>query len=350
MLSFYGEFFLSYRCPKTVEAIVKHCPDLEVINLNYTAVTPISLAPLLHNCKALQVLKVAGIPNWTDATFGKLWSALDVGEDFRLTNLLTLNLRQNALSDAVVNPVLSICPNLRRLDLSFTLVLHPALSLNDNTVLEKLSLTSTKVSGLTLLNIVSHLPNIKILAIGALGGGQGSSAAISNTSAMNMRDQTLRSLTDMLEKCASLERVSLVGNTMLGTTGRQNSAIEDFIRRAGRRCKVSVRDILLLIMSVTAGRFQNLNLAGISSLRSSDLQGLLAEDIHQGAPQIQYLNLNNTMVDDDAAPYIASCAGLFPIIDACTELEKLDLTSCRGVGVVDRRRFFEVHIALFVSP
>jgi len=35
-------------------------------------------------------------------------------------------------------------------------------------------------------------------------------------------------------------------------------------------------------------------------------------------------------------------AGLFPIIDACAQLEKLDLTSCRGVKVVDRRRFFEV--------
>lgn len=35
-------------------------------------------------------------------------------------------------------------------------------------------------------------------------------------------------------------------------------------------------------------------------------------------------------------------AGLFPIIDACERLENLDLTSCRGVKVSDRRRFFEV--------
>ena len=38
-------------------------------------------------------------------------------------------------------------------------------------------------------------------------------------------------------------------------------------------------------------------------------------------------------------------AGLFPIIDACERLEKLDLTSCRGVRVGDRRRFFEVRIS-----
>lgn len=35
-------------------------------------------------------------------------------------------------------------------------------------------------------------------------------------------------------------------------------------------------------------------------------------------------------------------AGLFPIIDACPKLERLDVTACRGVRVGDRRRFFEV--------
>lgn len=34
--------------------------------------------------------------------------------------------------------------------------------------------------------------------------------------------------------------------------------------------------------------------------------------------------------------------GLFHILDGCPYLEKLDLTSCRGVKVGERRRFFEV--------
>ena len=34
--------------------------------------------------------------------------------------------------------------------------------------------------------------------------------------------------------------------------------------------------------------------------------------------------------------------GLFTIIDSCPNLVKLDLTSCRGIRVGDRRRFFEV--------
>lgn len=34
--------------------------------------------------------------------------------------------------------------------------------------------------------------------------------------------------------------------------------------------------------------------------------------------------------------------GLFPIIDSCQRLSKLNLTGCRSIKVVDRRRFFEV--------
>ena len=50
--------------PETVKTAAKHCQLLEVVNLNYTAVPPVSIAPLLLNCKQLATLKVAGIPNW----------------------------------------------------------------------------------------------------------------------------------------------------------------------------------------------------------------------------------------------------------------------------------------------
>ncbi|KAI0374236.1 RNI-like protein [Pilatotrama ljubarskyi] len=324
---------------KTVEAAAKHCPLLEVINLNYTAVPPVSMALLLLNCKQLQVMKVAGIPNWTDTAFSKLWDALGVTDGFQLLNLRSLKLRQTALSDAVVNPTLAICPNLERLDLSFTLVKRPILPAGH--LLEKLVLTSTKISSSDLLAMLNPLRKLKVLAIGAMGGGQGSSAAISNTSAMTLTDETLHSLTAILEQCTDIERVNLVGNTKLGFTGRRgpDAALARFVRKVGRRCK-------------------HLNLANITSLRSSDLEGLAHPDgPDEGPPQLVHLNLNNTSVDDTAAPYISACvrlqtlelastkftsAGLFPIIDACERLEKLDLTSCRGVRVSDRRRFFEV--------
>jgi hypothetical protein len=40
--------------------------------------------------------------------------------------------------------------------------------------------------------------------------------------------------------------------------------------------------------------------------------------------------------------------GLFPLVDACPRLEQLDLSGCRGVNVIDRRRFFEVNSTLYI--
>lgn len=50
-----------------------------------------------------------------------------------------------------------------------------------------------------------------------------------------------------------------------------------------------------------------LNLAGIPSLRSSDLIGLMPTDAIHDLSVIEMLILNNTGIDDDVAPYIASC-------------------------------------------
>jgi hypothetical protein len=75
---FYGDYntrhdqlALNFSCsgcakvgPKTVKAAATSCPELVTVNLNYTAVTPVSLVPLVTLCKNLAVLKVAGVPNW----------------------------------------------------------------------------------------------------------------------------------------------------------------------------------------------------------------------------------------------------------------------------------------------
>lgn len=84
--------------------------------------------------------------------------------------------------------------------------------------------------------------------------------------------------------------------------------------------------------------------------------GLMGE-ASEDPPRLEDLGLNHTGVDDEAAPYLSRCSslvslrlagtritsvGLFPIIDACPKLEQLDLTSCRGIKIADRRRFFDV--------
>ncbi|KAK7694576.1 hypothetical protein QCA50_001762 [Cerrena zonata] len=324
---------------KTTGSIAKNCPHLKKLNLNYTSVTPSSIAPILRSCSELEVIKLGGIPNWTDATVAKLWTALDFDNapQFLLPKITSLNLRQMPLSDTTINQILAICPNIRRLNLSFTHLRHPPLLLGIKT-LEKLSVTSTSITSTDLLAVLSDIPNLKSLSIGALGGGQGSSVAISNSSAMTLTDHALRKLTDTLAPYKQLENVSLVGNTKLGIISGRNSALAEFIRRVGRRCT-------------------RLNLAAISSLRSSDLEGLLADTPEEGTSRLKTLVLNNTSIDDSACPFISSCreletlelastkvtnAGVFVILDACPNLTQLNLTSCRGIGVVDRRHFFKI--------
>ncbi|TFK57375.1 RNI-like protein [Heliocybe sulcata] len=321
---------------KTVEAAQKSCPLLTSVNLSYTAVTPLALGPLVVSRPDLEVLKLAGIPNWANATFAKFLSTMAEQPDFQLVKLRTLKLRQARLSDHSLDPILAACPTLKRLDLSFTLVKRPSqLTGDDAPPLEKLSLTSTRLSNADVVTIVSRLPQLKVLALGALGGGQGSSVALANSSAMTLTDDALRALTAVLEKFQHLEDVNLVGNTKLGLGSRADRALAGFIRRY----------------------LERLNLSNISSLRSSDLSNLVPLDVGEEPSPLETLTLNYTNVDDDAAAFISSCTGLttlevqgtkftrdgvFPIIDACPKLQKLDLTSCRGISVTDRRRFFEV--------
>ena len=256
----------------------------------------------------------------TDTAFAKLTAACTAAEDgFELPKLRTLKLRQTFLSDNALAPFMRLCPNLRRVDLSFTLVRHPSLLL-DKKPLEKLSLTSTKVAANDLLATVAQFPDLITLSIGALGGGQGSTASIGNTTAMTMSDKTLRELTDILEPFSKLERIDLVANTKLGLFGHGiDSAIGAFVRRVGRKCKVSVssgprntieeRAPVVGELLITI-RHQLLNLSGIPLIRSSDLEGLLQETAEDGPPRIQVLLLNNTSVDDNAAPYISACNDL----------------------------------------
>lgn len=245
---------------KTCNAVAQNCPKLSVLNLSYTSATPVQVASVLLACPEIEVLKAAGISSWvrpvimytsvqciihfmpqTDAALNHLTAACKSIDGFSLPKLRTLKLRQTSLSDNALAPFLRLCPNLRRVDLSFTHVLHPS-HLLDGKPLEKLSLTSTKVTGNELLATVNQFPGLVTLCIGALGGGQGSTASIVNTSAMTMGDTTLRDLTDILEPYSRLERVDLVANIKLGRFGHGvDSAIGDFVRRVGRRCKVSVR-------------------------------------------------------------------------------------------------------------
>lgn len=321
--------------PKTAQAVADHCPKLKILNLNYTAVPPVSVAGVLENCPHLETLKVAGIPNWTDSTFAKFITKLSATERPVYQHLSALKFRQTQLTEASLNPFLAFFPNLKRLDISFTGVLHIPQSIPSQ--LEKLSVKSTKVHLHELLPMLSFMSGLKTLSLGALGTGQGATTAMGNSSALTMTDKDLGSLTAALAMMPQLESVDLVQNSKLGKTDRQRESLRAFVSTVGRRCKY-------------------LNLGGIVSLDSSVLSGLLSDGDKPNSP-LETLVLSNTAVDDEAATYIASCPalstldlsgtkftrdGVIRVIDGCSRLEKLDLTSCRGVPVQERRRFFEV--------
>lgn len=236
------------------------CPSLTTLNLNYTSVPPLSLLGPLTSCANLEVLKVAGIQNWvsqyntnahyiadpysiviqTDATFAKLLAGLAQEPGMTLPHMKNLKFRQLGLSETSMYAFISLCPNLSRLDVSFTRLRRlPPSTLTAMYALEKLSLTSTALSSTEIVSVISALPNLRTLYLGALGSVQGSSASIGNISAMTMTDDTLTSLTDVMANFEHLEKFSLVGNTKLGLMSRhdEHGALADIIRRVGRKCK-----------------------------------------------------------------------------------------------------------------
>jgi hypothetical protein len=135
---------------------------------------------------------------------------------------------------------LARCPNLQRLDLSFTLIQHvpPLLSDTQTLPLQKLSLTSTAVNTSDLIGIIHLLPQLRALSLGAMGVNRGSQASISNSSAMTMNDETLLGLTCVLQTFIHLEDISLVGNIKLGSSSKIDSALGNFIHLVGKKCKV----------------------------------------------------------------------------------------------------------------
>ncbi|KAJ4001289.1 hypothetical protein F5050DRAFT_1561035 [Lentinula boryana] len=311
---------------KTITAIVKSCPRIRSLNLSETSVSPAAMAELLvAHGNQLEVLKIAGLERWTDATFMAQLHSQVKDQEVSMPKLQTLKLRGLQLSDSSIDFLVSLSPNLRRLDISFTATKRPILFTSRKDIfgacahlsaprLEKLSLTSTPVAVSDLLQTISPLSNLRTLSLGALGA----TGSMGVASATTLNDVTLPKLTSALQSFSNLRSVNLVSNTRLSKT-----ALFDFIQRV--------------------------------AMRSEALAALLPLDGTH--PALETLILNNTSVGDDSGAYIACCCnlvrlevegtkftsdGLFFIIDACPKLQTLNLTSCRGVKIADRRRFFEV--------
>ncbi|KAF5382968.1 hypothetical protein D9757_006365 [Collybiopsis confluens] len=334
------------KCSKVgngvISAIVESCPHIRKLNVNETSVTPAAIARLLvARGSELEVLKLAGLERWTDATFMAQLYPVVKEEQIRMPKLQNLKLRSLQLSDPSIEFLLSLSPGLKRLDISFTQSKRPFLFISRHAassidpfpalLLEKLSLTSTPIASSDLLKTISCVSNLQTLSIGAVGA----KGAMGVASAATLNDTTLRKLTDILHSFPNLRSINMVSNTRLGTSSQV--ALFSFIQQVGRKCS-------------------HLNLSGISSLRSGALAGLVPDE-GMASCAVENLVLNNTGIDDEAGVYIACCPNLvtlevegtkltsevlFPVIDACPRLQVLNLTSCRGIKIADRRQFFEL--------
>ncbi|KAJ1301745.1 hypothetical protein OPQ81_008976 [Rhizoctonia solani] len=319
--------------PLVLEAAASNCPRLRVLNMNYTVATPRSIFSVLLGCKELEVLKIAGIPKLISGCVPALVkSYLEENPDDEIPTfsfLRSLKIRLTHLTDSDIATFFSYCPNLTTLDVSSTPIKTIPVT-SPFPPLKKLCLTSTRVSGTNLLNVLENSPGLEVLYLGAYGTALGGS----NT----LTDSLLREVTDTLARCPSIRSISLVSNPKLGTGGSLGRALQDFFRRVGRRCEI-------------------LNLENVPQLRSSDLEGLLSISDDDQPSSLRSLNVARTSVSGDAAMFIAACpklellnvAGtrfgkeeLFMILDCCPDLVQLDLTGCRSISVQERRRFFEV--------
>ncbi|KDQ20323.1 hypothetical protein BOTBODRAFT_27744 [Botryobasidium botryosum FD-172 SS1] len=327
---------------KTATALASHCPRLTVVNLNHTTPSLGSLINLIGALEDLQVLKIAEIPNLGDAAFEKQLTqafATAAERDVQpLLKLRTLKIRSTSLGDASLSKILAACPGLTSLDVSFTKVRRSqSFHLATNPPpLEKLTLTSTPMPTAEIEKILQcpGMRNLKTLNLAAIGGQQ----------TPILTDAGLSALSEHMQKMDALENVSLAGNIKLGLAAPGRGSLLLFVTLVGHKCKT-------------------LNLGGIPRLTSVDLRGLYYAhaELSQAPSPLTLLALSGTSVDDVAASFIGACTsldalelantkftndGVFKIIDSCPLLTKIDVTSCRGIDVRDRRRIFEVRESL----
>ncbi|KAF8600347.1 RNI-like protein [Ceratobasidium sp. AG-I] len=308
--------------PLVLEAVASKCPQLQVLNMNYTVVTPQSLMSVLFGCSNLEVLKIAGIPKLIAGSVSTIIKTYVSEHEAELTDkdltypvLRTLKLRHNVLTDADLNAFIPLCPNLTNLDISFTPIKHIPISTKPPSAvppLKKLSLTATRVPGTELVQVLSRLPDLETLHLGALGEyvPSTSKGAGAGSGAGTITDDVLWKVTDALEQCVNLKTLHLMGNLKIGFGGGTWRAAGDFIRRVGRRCEV-------------------LNLENVPQLRSDDLEGLLVTSDNEAPSPLRVLNLARTNVNGDSAMYIA----------ACRELEVLDLESTKFSSTLSTHQF-----------
>ncbi|BGP15493.1 hypothetical protein JCM10213_005760 [Rhodosporidiobolus nylandii] len=326
---------------------------LRVANLSLTAATVKGLTSLLARCSHLEVLKLANVALLNDKNVTKLLSdATDAALGWKhipLSRLKTLKLRSTDITDSSIGRLLTLCAlRLEHLDVSYTSLksldfVSSALHALPEWRLEKLVASGLPLSPATLEGFfrpLSERPEeerrrFKILKLGSIPA--------SSTKAPGLTDAVMAKVLPYLEKLDGLESVSLFQNWALGKLAHPLSR---FIEVIGRRCIH-----LDLTLPVESYHLEAL-LPPLSAEEGGDDAAVQAYE----PPRLRTLVLDSSRITDAAAGAVAACTELqalhvaetristkflATVLASCPHLIALNLTSCRGIPVTQRRTFFE---------
>lgn len=292
------------------ETTVKHLSQLSYLNVSFTQITGKALATVYSLCPKLATLKLAGCK-----VIGGKDSIANVFPQ-KSETLINLKLRHCTITQPQLQYILETLPNLQTLDCSSSSTstvrsLRPFLSLSHPSQLRKVNL--------------SNCPNLDLTK----------PVELNSFFLLNPKLEQIYLKDARVNARFVIPQESLANFKTLFIPGISNST--DFLP-----------SILELAVNLTYLDLSHTN------IRFDPLA--YSEPLVFNVPRLQTLSLEKTPVNDDSTEILCqlhslrslflgqtliSTNGVRRMVFACPWLEQLDLTSCRGVDVEDRRTLLD---------